>query len=167
MRNLYSRVLRRRRAAWCLAAAAILLLLLKLVSYDRTLGPLPIGFCAVALRNGNFGVTFPVEGTFHWNHWTHSDIPLLRPHLLPGIAWRHTYSEETPTATPAVVQKAWFSTLIVPVTLPFLLGVIGAVLLIRPPRGRVAARPCPKCGYDLTGNVSGVCPECGGPLNPA
>ncbi len=22
---------------------------------------------------------------------------------------------------------------------------------------------CPKCGYDLTGNVSGVCPECGEP----
>jgi hypothetical protein len=20
---------------------------------------------------------------------------------------------------------------------------------------------CPQCGYDLTGNVSGVCPECG------
>ena len=22
---------------------------------------------------------------------------------------------------------------------------------------------CPSCGYDLTGNVSGVCPECGQP----
>jgi hypothetical protein len=22
---------------------------------------------------------------------------------------------------------------------------------------------CPACGYDLTGNVSGVCPECGTP----
>ncbi|MDB5304822.1 MAG: hypothetical protein JWM97_2371 [Phycisphaerales bacterium] len=21
---------------------------------------------------------------------------------------------------------------------------------------------CPACGYDLTGNVSGTCPECGG-----
>jgi hypothetical protein len=26
--------------------------------------------------------------------------------------------------------------------------------------GRGAHR-CPRCGYDLTGNVSGVCPECG------
>ena len=26
----------------------------------------------------------------------------------------------------------------------------------RPPPGR-----CQKCGYDLTGNVTGVCPECG------
>ena len=24
-----------------------------------------------------------------------------------------------------------------------------------------AAGRCPTCGYDLTGNVSGVCPECG------
>jgi len=23
---------------------------------------------------------------------------------------------------------------------------------------------CPKCTYDLTGNVSGVCPECGRPV---
>ena len=31
-------------------------------------------------------------------------------------------------------------------------------------RARSAGRGahlCPRCGYDLTGNVSGVCPECG------
>ena len=26
---------------------------------------------------------------------------------------------------------------------------------------RQKAGKCPACGYDLTGNVSGVCPECG------
>jgi hypothetical protein len=30
----------------------------------------------------------------------------------------------------------------------------------RTPRFRQTGR-CPACGYDLTGNVSGVCPECG------
>jgi len=25
---------------------------------------------------------------------------------------------------------------------------------------------CTNCGYDLTGNTSGVCPECGAPINP-
>ena len=35
-------------------------------------------------------------------------------------------------------------------------------------RGRLGQRRvldnlCPHCGYDLTGNVSGVCPECGDP----
>ena len=29
----------------------------------------------------------------------------------------------------------------------------------QPPPGH-----CQKCGYDLTGNVSGVCPECGTPI---
>ena len=24
--------------------------------------------------------------------------------------------------------------------------------------------PCPKCTYNLTGNVSGTCPECGTPI---
>jgi uncharacterized membrane protein YvbJ len=23
---------------------------------------------------------------------------------------------------------------------------------------------CPKCDYDLTGNISGICPECGSPV---
>ncbi len=27
--------------------------------------------------------------------------------------------------------------------------------------------PCSKCGYNLTGNVSGTCPECGQPIDPA
>jgi hypothetical protein len=28
-------------------------------------------------------------------------------------------------------------------------------------RRRTAGGRCPRCGYDLTGNISGVCPECG------
>jgi hypothetical protein len=28
-------------------------------------------------------------------------------------------------------------------------------------RDRLAKGQCPHCGYDLTGNVSGACPECG------
>ena len=35
-------------------------------------------------------------------------------------------------------------------------------------RSRSASRGlsrCPRCGYDLTGNVSGVCPECGGGIS--
>ena len=48
-------------------------------------------------------------------------------------------------------------------------GVIGIVLgtvlflhaaMHRPRR----ARACRSCGYDLRGNVSGICPECGTPL---
>ena len=30
-------------------------------------------------------------------------------------------------------------------------------------RRRLQGGQCLRCGYDLTGNVSGVCPECGSP----
>jgi DNA-directed RNA polymerase subunit RPC12/RpoP len=51
-----------------------------------------------------------------------------------------------------------------------LAGMLGLVLLAilivwwvtrRPPIGRLSAVRCRKCGYNLTGNTSGVCPECG------
>jgi predicted amidophosphoribosyltransferase len=31
-------------------------------------------------------------------------------------------------------------------------------------RRRIPPGHCQKCGYDLTGNVSGICPECGTPV---
>jgi hypothetical protein len=34
-------------------------------------------------------------------------------------------------------------------------------LVLRRYRTFVEDGACPKCGYDLTGNLSGVCPECG------
>ncbi len=53
----------------------------------------------------------------------------------------------------------------VPLWMPFvlllLLSWIAWRMSRRPPPGR-----CCKCGYDLTGNVSGVCPECGTEIEP-
>jgi hypothetical protein len=47
------------------------------------------------------------------------------------------------------------------------LALLPLVSLARHVRRRVRARGttgrCPRCGYNLTGNVSGVCPECGAP----
>jgi hypothetical protein len=51
--------------------------------------------------------------------------------------------------------------------IPFLLlpGHVGLMLWYRSPelrrRERRAKGLCLRCGYDLHGNVSGVCPECG------
>ncbi|HEY3243575.1 MAG TPA: hypothetical protein VGM03_09510 [Phycisphaerae bacterium] len=50
--------------------------------------------------------------------------------------------------------------------LPAVLGVLCALNCARRPLRRYRRRvhgQCPSCGYDLTGNVSGVCPECGAP----
>lgn len=42
---------------------------------------------------------------------------------------------------------------------------VAAFALARRSSGRVVGQ-CSKCDYDLTGNVSGVCPECGTPVPP-
>ena len=34
--------------------------------------------------------------------------------------------------------------------------------LLKNKRTRAKGRPCVNCGYDLRGNTSGICPECGG-----
>ena len=39
---------------------------------------------------------------------------------------------------------------------------LATYLAVKSRRNPHAPRICRRCGYDLTGNVSGVCPECGG-----
>ena len=54
----------------------------------------------------------------------------------------------------------WIDRLVLPFLPPFVVVAIPTAILWyrdrRPPKGH-----CRKCGYDLTGNVSGVCSECG------
>jgi PAT family beta-lactamase induction signal transducer AmpG len=48
--------------------------------------------------------------------------------------------------------------------------IVAALVKIDPAFGRKrdeASVPCAHCGYDLHGNVSGVCPECGQPIEVA
>ena len=49
----------------------------------------------------------------------------------------------------------------VPLWSLFLLAAIPTALLIWRDRRRIPPGHCQKCGYNLTGNVSGICPECG------
>ena len=56
------------------------------------------------------------------------------------------------------------STVTCPLALPAVVGaVVPAVWLARRHKARrhMGRGHCPTCGYNLTGNVSGVCPECG------
>ena len=48
----------------------------------------------------------------------------------------------------------------IPLYVFFLATAIPTIILWRRDR-RHPPGYCQKCGYDLTGNVSGVCPECG------
>ena len=49
----------------------------------------------------------------------------------------------------------------IPYWLCFLLTAIPTAWLWHRDRRRVRPGCCLRCGYDLTGNLSGVCPECG------
>ncbi len=55
--------------------------------------------------------------------------------------------------------------MILPLWMPFLLIAIPTAILFWRDR-RIPPGHCQRCGYDLTGNVSGVCPECGLPVPP-
>ncbi|NOX58689.1 MAG: hypothetical protein GXP29_07505 [Planctomycetes bacterium] len=61
------------------------------------------------------------------------------------------------------VDTQWRRTrIILPIWIPLLLAAVVTVWLWkwdRPPKSG-----CVKCGYNLTGNVSGICPECGVPI---
>jgi hypothetical protein len=49
----------------------------------------------------------------------------------------------------------------IPLWLPFIIFGFPTVFFWYRDRRRFPAGYCQKCGYDLTGNVSGICPECG------
>ena len=53
---------------------------------------------------------------------------------------------------------AWYVTL--PLWIPFLIIAIPTTVLFNQDHRRLLLGHC-KCGYDLTGNLSGRCPECG------
>ena len=54
----------------------------------------------------------------------------------------------------------------VPLWIPFLLIAAPTAWLFHRDRRRIPPGHCLRCGYDLTGNTSGVCSECGAPTPP-
>ena len=87
--------------------------------------------------------------------WRASDLPRpMRP--MPGFEW-HAFSFTN-------TGRGWAGkTLAFPIWLPSMLfGLLTLFLFLRKrawPRRRGTL--CIRCGYNLTGNTSGVCPECG------
>jgi len=106
-------------------------------------------------------------------------IVLLSPRtlLLPVIAWT-TFAALDAVSHPSFGlgsgKPTWITSPLIPILCSPWWLVPALVLLVvncRVAIGRLATMPplmepptCEKCGYNLTGNVSGICPECGRPI---
>lgn len=61
--------------------------------------------------------------------------------------------------TPSIFGEGPVLCLAIPLWIPFVLTVLPSIIMWR--RNRHRSGRCIKCGYNLAGNTSGVCPECG------
>ncbi len=115
--------------------------------------------CTIWLKEGAFGIDWRSEVRHHnrnlppastrWKSLKHGGLgPRLHIHDLYGDTH--------------VARSGWLK---VPVWLPLmLLSVYPIIAFVRGPLRRYRRRKrnqCDGCGYDLTGNESGRCPECG------
>lgn len=77
--------------------------------------------------------------------------------------WSPNYPSGLIADGASATMAGWFmpQVVVLPIWLFALLFLALTIYLVRRLRPRFPAGCCAKCGYDLTGNVSGVCPECG------
>jgi len=118
---------------------------------------------------GEAAVREPPPGPRHYDRWRG------RPTMTPmdpdadrfgGFAlttygytfWPYPPTSPGPYAPTSVMNQVvmvpWYAILLMTAAVPLL-------RLRRAPRNRRRRGGCAACGYNLTGNVSGVCPECG------
>lgn len=94
---------------------------------------------------------------FRWPTYSSQQLPA-------HFDWKETYTPETGTLNVPIPAATEFLRIVrVPFWIPLIVIAVPTAYLWwrdrRFPRGR-----CQRCGYDLTGNVSGRCPECGTPI---
>ena len=94
-----------------------------------------------------------------WRGWHIVRNPLLLFGWFAGLQ----FFRWTPQCGPTM-PRGW--SIALPLWIPFLLIAIPTAFLFWLDRRRIPPHCCQKCGYDLTGNTSGTCPECGAPAGP-
>ena len=91
---------------------------------------------------------------------------------LPGLAPRYMHFVAKPIMPrgpwfpwfESIVTKDGWNMIVIPLWLPLACVTLLTVVLFTRNRAQRIDGLCRKCGYDLTGNESGVCPECGTPV---
>jgi hypothetical protein len=110
-----------------------------------------------------YGLTWSNSGCWGFVQWGGIGVGPPHPagqfplHLQWNLARRSHYwwpENRLSNASPCIVVPLW---------MPLFAAVLPAALLWWTDH-RIQAGHCRKCGYNLTGNVSGACPECGTPI---
>ena len=103
-------------------------------------------------------------------HVSRMTSPTIRVHLgslpFPSILWLPNYEHVAKTGPPVPGPAISIYSLRLPLWIPFLAFGIPSYILWRRNR-KPAPGHCRTCGYDLTGNISGKCSECGKAIEQA
>ncbi len=132
---------------------AILLLWVAAVFRYHTfvIGPMKSPWCALAVGGGSALLGVGDASVMLFN----SDGPIPR--------WSSERAPSRQLVSTAIYFSGWRWMLIqIPLWLIFLMCTIPTAILFYVDRARTqSGRCCVSCGYSLTGNTSGTCPECG------
>jgi len=161
---------------WSLSAIAGAVLLLGACSFvwrvgywvgDTSLklypGRIEVSRIAPSLRPGAAPSELVLARIESYQGWQGKFSPVWRdiqtmPNWRNGLVWPNHWSFQMPHLQLSVTLSIFV--LSVPLWMPFAAIVAPTVWLWLRAR-RVRPGRCPRCAYDLTGNMSGTCPECG------
>src|ERR1051325_555774 len=118
-----------------------------------------------------FSVYITIGGAANWRiaivagalGLTESSTPNNWPNFRPGYQSWGEFSKQWRYCGlwPRHESRGTWRRTLVPLWIPLVVLASSTLWLWRLDRRRARPGHCPKCGYNLTGNVTGVCSECG------
>ena len=141
-----------RIAKWTCLACSVLLGVMVVVSHFRYIVFQAQPYVSMLMQHGRLGI-----GT--------SRLPGLPPRI--PMFFRASPSKPRGPWFPwfeFIITKDGWNMIVITIWLPLDCVTLLTIVLFNRNRARRIEGVCRKCDYDLTGNESGVCPECGTPV---
>ena len=152
----------RRVLWWSLLASSALTLGTWCVSHAWSIGYITKGF-GVSIAKGNALFIFPDSKHRVQTGW---EIRRSFGGTPPGLSALKRFARTWGFELPKVLRIFGATTYVCPLYMPFLVFLTPFVYMWHRDRRRIRPGCCLRCGYDLIGNASGVCSECGEKMTP-
>ena len=142
---------------WVVLTLSVLTFLVQIVSIGWDMRRVTRSYVTIAHPDGSWdgmprvSVLSLERGCLNYSSWAGLTV------LETGVCWQPSW----PRWLPVLAQSQYSTDVSVPLWIPFLLVATPTAFLWWRDRRRIPPGHCQRCGYDLTGNVSGTCPECG------